>query len=118
MAGGWNYGNASALGQDLRAYVPTTALGLLAMQDRRSEPNIEKSVRFLVQERLTEASALALSLTAICLRVLGVPADDVEARLAEVAVQSDSRGHLLAMAMASYALSADRHHLEAFRVRA
>lgn len=118
VAGGWNYGNASALGQDLRAYVPTTALGLLAMQDRRSEPNIEKSVRFLVQERLTEASALALSLTAICLRVLGLPADDVEERLAEVAVQSDSRGHLLAMAMASYALSADRHHLEAFRVRA
>src|SRR5439155_4953858 len=26
--GGWNFGNASAVGQDLRPYVPTTALGL------------------------------------------------------------------------------------------
>lgn len=118
VAGGWNYGNASALGQDLRAYVPTTALGLLAMQDRRAQPNIEKSVRFLVQERLNEATAMTLSLAAICLRVLGLPADDVEARLAEVVRQSDSRGHLLAMAMACYALSADQHRLEAFRVRA
>ena len=118
VAGGWNYGNASALGQDLRAYVPTTALGLLAMQDRRREPNVEKSVRFLVQERLNEASAMTLSLTAICLRVLGLPGEDVEARLAEVVVQSDARGHLLAMAMASFALTADRHNLEAFRVRA
>lgn len=118
VAGGWNYGNASALGQDLRAYVPTTALGLLAMQDRRSEPNVEKSLRFLVQERLNEASAMALSLTSICLHVLGLPADDVDERLAEAAVQSDVRGHLQAMAMACYALSADRHSLEAFRVRA
>src|SRR5262249_54266845 len=28
--GGWNYGNATVFGQDLRAYVPTTAVGLLA----------------------------------------------------------------------------------------
>ncbi|MEQ1726807.1 MAG: hypothetical protein ABL982_00385 [Vicinamibacterales bacterium] len=118
VAGGWNYGNASALGQDLRAYVPTTALGLLAMQDRRSEPNVEKSVQFLVQDRLNEASASTLSLTAICLRVLGLPADDVETRLAEAVVQSDTRGYLQAMAMACYALTADQHNLEAFRVRA
>ena len=38
--------------------------------------------------------------------------------LLEVVRQSDSRGHLLAMAMACYALSADQHRLEAFRVRA
>src|SRR5207245_2935538 len=37
-AGGWNYGNANMLGQDLRPYVSTTALGLLAMQDRRQDP--------------------------------------------------------------------------------
>ena len=33
--GGWNYGNSEVLGQKLHAYVPTTALALLALQDRR-----------------------------------------------------------------------------------
>src|SRR5688500_2449007 len=34
--GGWNYGNSNMLGQQLKAFVPTTAIALLALQDRQS----------------------------------------------------------------------------------
>ena len=61
--GGWNYGNASALGQDLRAYVPTTALALLAMRNRRSEPAVAQSLEFLAKQRLSEQGAVTLALT-------------------------------------------------------
>ena len=45
--GGWNFGNASVMGQDLRPYVPTTALGLLAMQDRRQEDVVVRGLSTL-----------------------------------------------------------------------
>lgn len=117
MTGGWNYGNASSMGQDLRAYVPTTAIGLLAMQDRRGERAVQQSVTFLVQERLSERSASALSLTAICLRVCDLPTNDVEEQLVEAVRRSEQSGYLQAMAMAVYALTMDQHDAEAFRVR-
>jgi hypothetical protein len=80
-AGGWNYGNANMLGQDLRPYVSTTALGLLAMQDRRQEPSVVRSLDYLVRHRVSEESAMALALTLIALRVLDVRTEDVESRL-------------------------------------
>jgi hypothetical protein len=117
-AGGWNYGNASTLGQDLRPYIPTTAVALIALQDRRDHAATEQSLRWLQGARLSEPSAFALSLTAICLRVFGLPVDDVEDRLAEAVEQSEHSAHLQAMAMAIFALSADVHNVEALRVRA
>ena len=36
--GGWNYGNSNMLGKELAPYVPTTAVALLALRDRGSEP--------------------------------------------------------------------------------
>ena len=32
--GGWNYGNSNVFGKNLPAYIPTTAIALLALQDR------------------------------------------------------------------------------------
>jgi len=117
-AGGWNYGNASTLGQDLRAYVPTTAMGLLSMQDRRGDTVVQQSLRRLQDDRLNEPSTLALSLAAVCLRVYGQPTDDIDERLAHAVTQSEEYGHLQPIAMAAYALSAERHKLEAFHVKA
>jgi len=116
--GGWNYGNANTLGQDLRPYVPTTAIGLMAMQDRRSDAGISRSSEWLAANRFSESSTLALSLASMSLKICGLPADDVDVRLIDVVVKSESSGHLLGMAMAAYALSAARHNLEALRVRA
>ena len=116
--GGWNYGNASALGQDLRAYVPTTAVGLLSLQDRRALTAVQQSLRFLMDERLNEPSAMTLALTALCLRIYGQSVDDVEERLAQAVLASEQSGNLHAVAMALYALSADQHNVEAFCVGA
>ena len=33
--GGWNYGNSNVFNKNLPAYIPTTAIALLALQDRR-----------------------------------------------------------------------------------
>ena len=115
--GGWNYGNANTLGQDLRPYVPTTAVGLLAMQDHRGEAEIQRCSRWLTDDRLSEPSTISLALTAMALGVYDVTADDVESRLIDAVAQSEKSGHLLAIAMAAYALSADTHNLEALRVQ-
>jgi hypothetical protein len=117
VGGGWNYGNASSQGQDLRAFVPTTAVGLLAMQDRRSEESVQRSLAFLVRERAGESSTMALSLAVIALHLFDEPCDDLEARLAETVSVSDERGSILNLAMAAYALSHPTHAMEAFRVR-
>jgi hypothetical protein len=115
-SGGWNYGNSSALGQDLRAYVPTTAVGLLSLQNRRTEPAVQRSLQFLIEERLSERTAMALAIAAICLRIYQLPVDDVEEQLAIAVLQSEESANLQAIAMTMYALSADQHNLEALRV--
>ena len=114
--GGWNYGNAVVFGQDLRPYVPTTALGLMALQDRAGDAVVQQSIATLTRQRLNERSAFALSLAAIALRLHGAAAADVEAALGESTERADRRGNLQAMAMAAYALASADHHLDALRV--
>jgi hypothetical protein len=116
VGGGWNYGNASAVGQDLRAYVPTTAVALMALQDRRTDPMVSESLAMITRERLSELGTMSLGLTSICLKLFDVPADDVNERLVETVSRSGSDPNVLATAIATVALSADRHQLEAFRV--
>jgi hypothetical protein len=114
--GGWNYGNASVVGQDLRPYVPTTAVALLAMQDRARSAAVDRSVAWLRDSRLKEPSASGLAMAAIALRVHGQPVDDVEVRLAEDVDRAERIGNLHALAMMLYALTATRHGLRAFHV--
>lgn len=114
--GGWNYGNASALGQDLRPHVPPTAMALLSLHDRRDRPFVVKSIDFLDGAQLKEQSGAALGLTALCLRVYGRDPASVEARLAEVSVQTEALGNIHSMAIALHALTGDRHQAQVFRV--
>ena len=44
---GWNFGNATMMAQDLQPYLPTTALALLALQDRRDLPAVSTSLAYL-----------------------------------------------------------------------
>jgi hypothetical protein len=116
QGGGWNYGNASVIGQDLRPYVPTTALGLIALQNRPQLPAVERSLAWLNQARLKEPSAMALALTAICLRIHGAGSDEVDARLADDVDRATRIGNLLSLAMMLYALTGARHGAQALRV--
>ncbi len=80
--GGWNFGNANVMGQDLFPHVPTTALALLALQGRREEPAVTRSLAFLESHWSDEPSPLALGLSLICLRTYGRPVEAIEARTA------------------------------------
>jgi hypothetical protein len=104
-AGGWNFGNATVMHQDLRPYVPTTALGLLALQDRRNEPAVTRSVDYLENHWIDEVSAPAMGLSLACLNVYGRPLDKIEARLRAHAERAASFGNLHGVAVALFALS-------------
>jgi hypothetical protein len=103
--GGWNYGNSNMLGQTLHPFVSTTAAGLLAMQDRRPEECVVRSLEYLDRHRLAEPSAMALGLTLIALRVFDLPHDDVRDALLAQWERTAFLGNSHLTAVALYALA-------------
>lgn len=105
--GGWNYGNSNVYGRELAAYVPTTALALLALQDRPGERVVHEGLEWLQHNVLTEGSAVALSLSIICLRAHARSTTTIEKRLTELLEGRQVLGEndLLGTAMALYALT-------------
>jgi hypothetical protein len=104
VAGGWNYGNSIVMGAELKPYVATTALGLLAMQDKRAEPAIARSLGYLETSAPRELSGLSLALAMVALDVLGqssAPVRDILARQADASIELRS---VLAVAASLYAL--------------
>jgi hypothetical protein len=114
QTGGWNYGGSNVYGQELWAYVPTTALALLAMQDRRADPVVAKSLQYLQKDAATEKSAPALAVSLICLRVFGIQAPSFEQELIPRLDLSRALGSTVALAMSLYALADTRHGMAAF----
>jgi hypothetical protein len=106
--GGWNYGTAEVMGQQLKPFVPTTAVALLAMQDRLANPVVERSRQFLETHATAERSGVALALALVALRVLRLPLDPVIAALREQAPTILAMGNHMSAAMALYALGEER----------
>ena len=79
--GGWNYGNSNVFGKDLPAYVPTTAIALLALQDRCDEPFVQRSLDYLEQHAENHPSTRALALSALTLKRHGRSTTSVEDQL-------------------------------------
>jgi hypothetical protein len=104
VSGGWNYGNSNMLGQELPAYVPTTALALLALQDRPAEPAVARSRTYLEREALSEPSVAALSLALITLGTLGRPVEHIELALQQQLKRTFALGRQHSLAMALVAL--------------
>jgi hypothetical protein len=104
-SGGWNYGNANMLHKNLRPFVPTTALGLLALQDRRKEPAVARSLAFLEDHWADEISATSLGLSCICLTVYNRPVNAIAARLREQVDRTRSFANLRGIALALCALA-------------
>jgi hypothetical protein len=68
--GGWNYGNRVVFGRVLTAFVPTTAIAILALQDKTlADPTLDAGLEFLVRETQRYPSVLSLALTMLCLDV-------------------------------------------------
>lgn len=79
--GGWNYGYSPAFGNELPGHVPTTAIVLLALQDRADEPFIRQSRGYLEQHAENHPSIRALALSVLALKRHGCSTGRVEARL-------------------------------------
>jgi hypothetical protein len=107
--GGWNYGNPNVYGTDLIPHVPTTALGLLAMQDRRHDPVVMRSLARLQADAPGERSPLALALSLICMRVYRVPTNDLVTTLVQICAERlhlhEPSENLHALALALCALT-------------
>jgi hypothetical protein len=72
--GGWNYGNARVLGEELRPYPLTTAIALIALQDP-SNKECQRSLAYLQRAAADERSALALCMAVQCLSLYGIQAE-------------------------------------------
>ena len=101
--GGWNYGNANALGRQLEPHTPPTALALMALRDHRDSDAVRRSHQYLSAHALDERSGLALALTRVALGVLDSPVPDVANALAEQWTRSAFLGNLHVTAVALYA---------------
>jgi hypothetical protein len=105
-------------GQELRAQVPPTALCLLALQDRRSDPSVKDALNFLEQAWPMEPAAMALGLSAIAMRLFGRPAADIESAMLANIERAERLGNLHALAIALFALTAQHHGAHALHLSA
>lgn len=106
-SGGWNYGNSQVFGANLYAHGPTTALALMALQDRAGTPFVDAGLQFLAANAMAERSGFALSLTTLCLRLFGRPTDAVTAAVDEQAPVSIAIANTITLAGLSIVLSDD-----------
>jgi hypothetical protein len=114
--GGWNYGSSNVYGQELFPYVPTTALGLIALQDRTVDPVVVAALRYLEANYASEATPMALSLSIIALGVHARPVTAVHAVLVERLPKAFDAGSTLGRAMSLYALADASHGDTIFRL--
>ena len=106
--GGWNYGNSNVFGKDLPAYVPTTAIALLALQDYQDESFVRRSVDFLEEQAGNHPSTRALALTTLALRRHGRSTAAVEGALRAWLTKNPAPDVLsLGMALCALEKSAD-----------
>ena len=71
VGGGWNYGNSRVYDEELWPYPDTTALALIALQDRPELPEVSAGLSALTRMLDENHSVLATSLGLLCFRPFG-----------------------------------------------
>jgi hypothetical protein len=104
--GGWNYGNSKVLDYALWPYPDTTALALIAVQDRAAETANQQSLKVLEKLSAEANSGLACSWTAICLDLYGRPAIEWQNRIVQRYRETGLLGETKSLALGVIALSA------------
>ena len=103
--GGWNHGNSNAYGVTIPPYPETTALALIALQDRESEAPNRESLRRLVAMLAEVESGLSLSWAILCFSLRGHDVKVWQQRLARCYTSSGFLGETRVIALALLALS-------------
>lgn len=112
--GGWNYGNASVNGVDLRSYAQTTAVALMALQGE-STSLIEPPLAFLSRRWRDEPGGLTLAQTLLALRLhTHDAAADVRQALVVAYRRTGFFDNVLALAWAALA-TAPNEKIDRFR---
>lgn len=100
--GGWNVGNPVVWDQMLDAFLPQTALALLALQDVGEEEAIALGLSLLQEPSNPAHSTLSLAMTVLCLNAYNLPANlFVDRLLARQQLGGSWRGmvHLTALSI-------------------
>src|SRR5262249_985372 len=105
--GGWNFGSGKVMGQGLYPFVPTTALGLIALQDLPNDPVVIRSASLLKRHRLAERSAMALSLTLIAFAIHGEDTSELRDALLVQWDRTEFLGNFHLTALALYSLTVE-----------
>ena len=79
--GGWNYGNSRVLGAAVPPYPDTTALALIALQDRPTDPVSRRSLDALSTMLEQIETGLSLGWAIVCFGLHGRPTAALRARL-------------------------------------
>lgn len=99
--GGWNYGNRTVYGDDLRPYVQTTATAVIALQRSDRADVLRRGQDLLADRWRAEPGGLSLALALAAMRLHGMGgADDVAVTLGEVFERSAFLGDVLTLAWA------------------
>ena len=111
--GGWNYGNSEVYGEKLWPYPDTTALALIATQDRRERQENQVSLRLLKELALKADSGLALAWASVCFSLYGQDDAALKNSSAERFAKTQFLGETKTLALAILATSDGARH---FRV--
>jgi len=113
--GGWNHGNSNAYGVAIPPYPETTALALIALQDREADTRNRASLQRLVEMMAEGESGLSLSWATLCLSFHGQDVAAWQQRLARCYARS---GFLQETRVVSLALLALSEQISPFRLAA
>lgn len=105
--GGWNYGNSRVYDEELWPYPDTTALALIALQDRSDLPEVAAGLSALAKMLEENHSVLATSLGLLCFRLFGREEAALHERL-ESRLENSPYVDTRALAMAALALDPAR----------
>ena len=108
--GGWNYGNSEVYGEKLWPYPDTTALALIATQDRRERQENQRSLRLLKDLALKADSGLALSWAAVCFTLYGQVDAALKNSLTERFAKTQFLGESKTVALAILAMGDGARH--------
>jgi hypothetical protein len=98
--GGWNYGNSVVLGEELPPYPDTTAIALIALQDRQTAESNQLSLQAL-QHMLSDVdSGLTLGWTLLCFALYEQDVATLQQRLARTYDKTEFLGETKTMALA------------------
>ena len=103
--GGWNYGNARVLGEELWPYPDVTAVALIALQDRQTEAANQQSLRALRLMLTQVQSGLALSWSLLCFSLYGQEIVEWKSQLQERYDETRFLDEIKVVALALLALS-------------